>query len=349
MNHPYRGLPDERYWSRSIGNCSDDGWDPVTNPPFQVEADARIITAGSCFAQHLARYLNSNGRTCFVTESSHPLMDSQLAKEFNYGIFTARYGNIYTSRQLLQLWQRANFQFVPKDSVWTCGEHRFDPFRPSIQPGGFASALEFELDQAQHFAAVRRAFSQAYVLVFTLGLTECWASKEDGAVYPIAPGVLAGEYDPNRHELLNLSVDEVVTDIAEFVRNVRISNPAFKLILTVSPVPLAATAEARHVGVASCYSKAVLRIAAEYAAKVAWRLLFPSYELITAPGQTYFAADRRSIREEGVRRVMSLFFRHVLRDEGEPREVGEERDVFLDRVRDVVDVICEESLLDEHK
>jgi hypothetical protein len=42
------------------------------------------------------------------------------------------------------------------DDVWVDGRGRlFDPFRPTIQPDGFASPREYGLDRAQHFATVR--------------------------------------------------------------------------------------------------------------------------------------------------------------------------------------------------
>jgi hypothetical protein len=80
-------------------------------------------------------------------------------ENFNYGTFSARYGNIYTTAQLLQTAQRAFGHFVPSDDVWLLPKGGFaDPFRPAIQPGGFACREELVADREQHLSAVRHMF-----------------------------------------------------------------------------------------------------------------------------------------------------------------------------------------------
>lgn len=319
--------------------------DPVPTPPFMIEPDTRVVTAGSCFAQHVARYLRELGHVPLETETAHALLPDTLAESFGYGIYAARYGNIYTSRQLLQLWRRANGTFVPADDIWEGDGGWFDPFRPTIQPGGFGSVREYHEDRRRHFAAVRRAFSEMDVFVFTLGLTECWASRDDGAVYPLCPGVAAGHFDDRRHVLLNLGVDEVVADMRAFITEVRKVNPAMRLILNVSPVPMAATAEPRHILMASTYSKSVLRVAAEQLTRLADVYYFPGYEIVTAAGREYFTEDRRSIREQGVRQVMALFSRHLVAPTGRPRVETTDDDV-LRETRASIDALCDEERLD---
>jgi hypothetical protein len=324
-----------------------DGWDPVGTPPFTLAAGDKIATAGSCFAQHVSRHLRQRGLSCFITEPGHPMLSPQLAESFGYDIYSARYGNIYTTRQLLQLWRRATGRFQPVEDAWVENGVWFDPFRPTIQPGGFPTQREYKVQRSQHFAAVRRMFEQADVFIFTMGLTECWASRDDGAVFPLCPGVAAGTFDPQQHLFVNLSVDEVVADMTHLLHEVREVNPKLRLILTVSPVPLAATAEEAHVAVATCYSKAVLRVAAGILARMPGVFYFPAYEIVTAPGQDYFAADRRSVREAGVERVMTLFFEHLFRDAPPPAlEAQRGEDAFLRESRRVVDILCEEALLD---
>lgn len=345
MSHPYRDIPETQRWSRSMAGRASADVDPVPAPPFQIEADTRVVTAGSCFAQHVARYLREQGHVPLETEAAHPLLPAPLAESLGYGIYAARYGNIYTSRQLLQLWRRANGTFVPADDIWEGEGAWFDPFRPTIQPGGFGSAREYHEDRRRHFAAVRQAFSEMDVFVFTLGLTECWASRDDGAVYPLCPGVAAGQFDGRRHVLLNLGVDEVVADLSAFITDVREVNPGMRVILTVSPVPLAATAEPQHVLMATTYSKSVLRVAAEQLTHLRDVYYFPAYEIVMAAGSEYFAEDRRSIRAHGVRQVMALFSRHLMASTGRPR-VETTGDDCLHQARALVDALCDEERLD---
>ena len=90
-------------------------------------------------------------------------------------------------------------------------------------------------------------------------------------------------------------------------------NKNAKIILTVSPVPLAATASGRHVLEATTYSKSVLRVAcSEAAAQRPDVVYFPAYEIITGAFSrgSYFAADLRTVTEAGIDHVMNAFLRH---------------------------------------
>lgn len=353
MTHPYQGIPDYARWDRAVAGPPPSAVDPVVEFSLRIAPDDPIVTAGSCFAQHIARYLRAEGFNYLVTEPGHPLLPDDVRAAYNYGLFSARFGNIYTSRQLEQLFRRAYGEFVPQDSIWPGrnGGH-VDPFRPTIQPDGFASAEELEADRRQHLAAVRRAFEELEVLVFTFGLTECWVAAADGAAFPLAPGVAGGVFDPDRYAFVNLSVEDVVADMTAFVGSLRDVNPGAKVILTVSPVPLMATAVDRHVLVSTTYSKSVLRVAAEVLVDSLPDVhYFPSYEIVTgnfSRGQ-YFADDLRSIRENGVEHVMSLFFRHATTTGGgaaaQPAAAVEAPLSFASQMEEALEVLCDEELL----
>jgi hypothetical protein len=313
--HPYQGRPDYAYWRRAVSEAEEGELDPCVDPAFRIGARKRVATAGSCFAQHIGRYLKAAGSNYLVTEPPHPLLTEQAARVTNYGVFSARYGNIYTARQLLQLFDRAYGAFRPQENLWREGEKEIiDPFRPNIQPGGFNSEREFALDRDRHFRAVREMFEKLDVFVFTLGLTEAWRSRRDGAVFPICPGVSGGEFSWREHEFVNFGVDDVVADIRAFVDRLRSVNPEARMILTVSPVPLAATAENRHVLVSTVCSKAVLRAACDVLERTVENLVyFPSYEIVASGyAGRYFADDGRTVLEEGVAHVMRVFSRHFL-------------------------------------
>jgi hypothetical protein len=53
-----------------------------------------------------------DGFNYFVAEQAQGLSPEQ-ARANGYGVFSARYGNIYTVRQLLQLFERAHGHFAP--------------------------------------------------------------------------------------------------------------------------------------------------------------------------------------------------------------------------------------------
>lgn len=325
-NCPYTTLPPVAFWKDSVAEPELREVDPVISPRFKFNSTTKVATAGSCFAQHIARYLESVGDNYFVTEPGHPKMPASLRTSYNYGTFTARFGNIYTSGQLVQLFDRAYLNFVPEEEPWRLGPSLIDPFRPVIQPKGFACQLELDLDREAHFAAVRHMFEHLDVFVFTLGLTEGWRSRTDGAMLPVCPGCGGGGvFDHELYEFVNERVSDVVGNLEGLIDRLASVNPSAKIILTVSPVPLIATNSGQHVLTATTYSKSVLRAAAgELYDRHDHVDYFPSYEIITGSYNrgSYFGSDLRAVEERGVRHVMGLMFRHYLNMEL-PQSLGE--------------------------
>jgi hypothetical protein len=349
MSSPYSGLPSHQFWSSAVSGVAPHDLDPVIGSPLRLSRSDKVATLGSCFAQHVSRHLARSGMTYFVAEQPPAGVDAATASERGFGMFSARYGNVYTVRQAVQLFDRAFGAFEPRESPWRRTDGTLaDPFRPRIEPGGFANDDALAADRAGHFAATRRVFSESQVLVFTLGLTEGWMSTVDGAVFPLAPGVAGGEFDPDAHAFVNFHCDEVVGDLAAFAERFHGVNPDGHLLLTVSPVPLIATYEPRHVLVSTTYSKAVLRVAAgEVAARHDFVHYFPSYEIITAPGESerYYADDLREVTDEGVAHVMRVFARHFT-EASDGAELPTLRRLAAAEHEFVDEVICDEEVIE---
>ncbi|MDB5069326.1 MAG: hypothetical protein JWM87_437 [Candidatus Eremiobacteraeota bacterium] len=311
---PYAGLPAERFWRRAVERVPPSDVDPAGTPPFRIGRGARIATAGSCFAQSMSRALAQAGYEHFVAEPAPDGLPPEAARHAGYGVFSTRCGNVYTARQLLQLFDRAYGKLVPRDRAWLRADGRYaDPFRPLIEPDGFASADDVLAARERHLAAVRTMFEQLDVLIFTLGLTEAWRSAADGAVFPLAPGVSAGRMDPAQYEFVNFTAAQVRDDLDAFLARLRGVNPSASVVLTVSPQPPIATYEPRHVLVSSAYTKAALRVAAdeiERAHANVW--YFPGYELVAGGFNrgAYFQDDLRTVTPQGVEHVMRLFLAH---------------------------------------
>jgi hypothetical protein len=353
--HPYKNLPDYCFWNKSVVNIPFSNVDPIINPKFQISMQNKIATAGSCFAQHLARHLSANGFNYFCTELGHEVISQDLKNQFNYGIFSARYGNLYTTKQLLQLIQRAYGTFKPIETIWNESKNNsfIDPLRPLIQPNGFFSYDELIHDREIHLKNVRLLFENLDYFIFTLGLTEAWVSKEDGTVFPICPGVAGGNFDADKYVFINYKVDEIVDDFLNFQEILKSVNPNAKIILTVSPVPLIATAENKHVLVSTTLSKSILRVAAENISNNSTTVdYFPSYEIITGNFNrgNYFGPDLRSITEEGVAHVMRLFLKHYAGLEAsEPSASEIAPNQFYPTMKGLVEVNCDEAAYDSNK
>lgn len=311
ISHPYKAAPDHAFWERAVAR----NFSPAAllNPVRPLVAKGEnVMSAGSCFAANLVPYLERAGIKYVRTEQPHPLFARVHIENFSYQKFSAAYGNIYTSRHLLQMIQRVLGSFTPIEDRWYVNGKVIDPFRPGLAFPAL-SDIEFDALTRQHLNRVATAIRMADVFVFTLGLTEAWLSKQDGAVFPTCPGTIAGIFDPDRHQFVNFSVSDVVGDLEQAIGLMRTLNPDLRIILTVSPVPLVATATGDHVLLATIHSKSILRIAAgELVARVTDCTYFPAYEIVTGPQAPvdFFQENRRDVGTSAIDTVMSAFISH---------------------------------------
>ena len=136
MKHPYEEAALYRRWRTGVAEIPPAEVDPVVSLPFVISPSDRIVTAGSCFAQHIAPYLRQHGYHFLETETAHPILSASLASAYGYGMYSARYGNIYTARQLLQLLLAP----MEDSNLWmTSGSRRGDfsiPSGPASSRGG---------------------------------------------------------------------------------------------------------------------------------------------------------------------------------------------------------------------
>ena len=354
---PYQGLAARAFWRSGVAEAAAYPPPDIYRPKFPIARDAPIFTAGSCFAQHVGRVLRENGFAVLDGEPVPRAVPDDLARRYGYRMYSARYGNIYTVRQLRQLVAEAFGEFRPADPVWERDGAFFDALRPGVEPDGLASPELVAEAREHHLAAIRDTLAKSQIFVFTLGLTETWEHRESGTVYPTAPGTIAGRHDPGRYRFRNFRAAGIREDFLSVRERLRAINPEMRFLLTVSPVPLTATAGDQHVLPATVYSKSVLRtVAGELCDDFADIDYFPSYEIISshAAPREFYDSNLRSVSAMGVGRVMQGFLaahgggkdeqpsREQLRTMRELRRARRERM----QAEAADDVICEEELLD---
>ncbi|ABD53924.1 GSCFA domain-containing protein [Jannaschia sp. CCS1] len=341
---PYSGLPARAFWRGGVAGASPFPPD-IYMPKFPVTKDTKVFTAGSCFAQHVGAALKGAGIGVIDAEPARRGLPPTTARRFGYGVYSARFGNIYTVKQFRQLVDEIGGA-APALPVWEKNGRFWDAQRPGVEPDGLASeALVHEM-RAAHLSSVAQALKEADVIVFTLGLTEAWEHTDTGTVYPTAPGTIAGSYDPDLFHFANYGVADILDDFAALDDALAAFNPKLKWVLTVSPVPLAATASDHHVLTATTRSKATLRVACDMLSDSSDRIdYFPSYELATSPAHPHsvFADDLRSVRPEVVAQIMQTF----LAAHGLGEDSSAELEERVARAADPEgDAICEDILLD---
>jgi len=327
-DNPYSSLPDHRFWRKAVTGLPPFALDPVVSTPFKISPQDKVATGGSCFAQEIAQRLQKSGFHYYLAERPPEGMSAEEAERRNYAMYSCRYGNLYTTAQFLQLLDRAYGRFTPELDVWTRPEDgRFvDPFRPRIEPDGYATAQEMRADREKHLAAVRHMIETMDVFVFTFGHTETWRHKKDGAILQLAPGVAGGQWDPDVYEFYNMTVSEVVRDFLAALDRIREVNPKVRVVLSVSPVGIIATYEDRHVIESNCAVKSILRAAADEVKRarpgVAY---FPSYDLATVSPNVsrFYREDTRRIASAGIDQTMRVFFNRFTEQNARPHDAVE--------------------------
>ena len=112
---------------------------------WRLPSDARFATYGSCFAQHISRALVANGIGWVDAEPAPARCPAPVATAFNYGVYSSRTGNIYSSAQLLHLVRLATGAADPAATeIWEDGGRYFDSLRPAIEPNGFSDPLTID-------------------------------------------------------------------------------------------------------------------------------------------------------------------------------------------------------------
>jgi len=311
ITNPYEDLPPTAFWRSAVGQREPQEIASLWAAKFPIARHDPIITAGSCFAQHLGRALQRAGYAWHDAEPVPLYLSEGVARNYGYGIFSFRTGNIYTVALLRQWIGWALGTARPSSEIWADDERFYDPFRPNVEPRGFASEEELLAAREWTLKAIRDSLASASLFVFTLGLTEAWRSRIDGMVYPVCPGTLAGAFDPDKHKFCNFRYDQIRHDLESAMELIHSVNPKLRFLLTVSPVPLTATASSQHVLVATTQSKSTLRaVAGDVAAERRDTDYFPSYEIISSfPFKAvFYEPNLRTVTREGVEFVMRSFF-----------------------------------------
>ena len=368
MNNHYSGLPSQCFWKSGVVHSTDkDLRETIYCPKWEITPNHKIVTAGSCFAQHISRSLRKKGCSFLDYEKAPPGLPLEERYKFGYDMFSARYGNIYTVRQLKHLIEEAHSarKLFSEQICWKlidAPERIVDPLRPMIEPYGFASKEEMLQSRILHLNRLNSLLRDMDVFIFTLGLIEFWEHLDFGTALPIAPGI--NSYDTQGHSLYvphSMSYSEVLEDIYAVIKLIEAVRPLgsgqCKFLFTVSPVPLTATALSRHVLISNTESKSILRTAASQVAReFDFCDYFPSFEIMSNPAcvSDNYEDNLRSVTPRGVSRAMATFLHsHRLGKKMNAQKMagaslfermpGEKR---IDHLKQLEDVQCEESLLE---
>lgn len=342
-NSPYADLDSTAFWRTAVADRHPFDIEGLYRPKYTLRKRDSIVSAGSCFAQEIIRYLRRAGVKVLDTEAVPPSGWIPDLNQYGFGLFSARNGNTYTSRELLQCWLEAIGEFKPAEPVWERDGRYYDALRPSVEPNGMASPEAVLESRRRHLCRLAKGYSGANVFIFTFASTETWEHAASGTVYQTAPGTIAGDFDPEIFRFKNLTFNDCFDDFMSFRESLKSVNPNVRFIVTLSPGQLVATATGYHVLRASTHAKAVLRaVAGQLADECDDIDYFPSYEMATVSTTRglFYKENARTVHRFGVDFVMKTF----LAAHGILSEPDSGR--WSDNVDEDDQIICEDVLLE---
>lgn len=69
---PYNNLPSHQFWRSAVASMPSFAIDPIVSVPFTIAPADKVASAGSCFAQRVARQLQNSGYNYYVPEDTPP-------------------------------------------------------------------------------------------------------------------------------------------------------------------------------------------------------------------------------------------------------------------------------------
>lgn len=255
------------------------GWLPES--PF-IDKDTKLISFGSCFARELTGRLAAYGVRPFKIKSQKiPIVFA-----------AAEFDTTFTICQQLE---------------WVFRDRKFD------EDLWWTRDKQLVVPSEEDKLVTKEAVKEADVFVFTLGLSEVWYNEVTGDVFWRA--IPDHQFDDNVHKFKVSTVSENVENLNKIWSIIKEHNPQAKIILTLSPVPLAATFRPISCVTANNVSKSILRVAIDefvrsHESNLNKDLFYwPSYEIVKEYfKEDQYRRDNRHVRDNIIDVVVSKFF-----------------------------------------
>lgn len=254
---------------------------PQANASFKIGHEETIFCIGSCFAREIGEALR---RLDFkVLSTFQNLPQSVHRKKSDVSMFNKyNVSSIYN-----ELYWAFNPQEYSHDKILIeSSDNRLQDYQ--LTGSVYADEPQFAKQFREAFNLAFQAVKQADIIIITLGLSEVWFDCQTQLYLNAAPSKNLLKYYPERFELHVFDYEktsQVLEDIYTLLKTHL--NPSFRLLITVSPIPLHATFREQDVLVANAYSKAVLRAAVEkFVSNKDNVNYFPSYEFVTLSNPT---------------------------------------------------------------
>jgi hypothetical protein len=267
-------------------------------PKFKIKKTDKIFSIGSCFARNVEKALsNLNINTISSRISSHSGTENIINKYTPSSI-----------KQDLQIISGLKIKFQKYSTIYQLQPNKF--LNLSFGGGDCYKFLDNEKikEKTDLFYENYLKLKKANVIIITLGLIETWYDLKRDIYLNITPPKSIVSKSPEDFELHVMDFDDVYKDLLEIYKLLQtICGVDIKLLLTVSPVPLARTFRNQDCLQANIYSKSVLRAAAE---KITYKheniSYFPSYDIVflTSLERAWIKKDFRHVQQSLIDKIM---------------------------------------------
>lgn len=280
-------------------------------PGFRLTPHARFFCIGSCFARNIEEHL--------IYRGVEVLSKRVVSPKSEWPARPNGFLNKFTTHSMLQeLRWLAEPPANPRDHMLETSKGWRDMH---LTPGLPASDLERVVERrawlAEHYFP---RLEQADVVMMTLGLNEVWRDEAMGTRLNAAPDLWTVRRHPRRFSLEMTDVQQNLNALEEIRERLKAINPAMKIVVTVSPVPMGTTFSGKDVTVANMLSKSTLRAAAgAFEAAHDDVDYFPSYEIASlSPRSFAYGPDCLHVADRLVSSIMGQFIETYL-GEAAPR------------------------------
>ena len=292
-------------WSDHIARLTDDVVTVAHRPKFAISRDARFFCIGSCFARNIEEHLIYHDIAVLSRRIVSP-----------HGEWPARANGFVNKFTTHSIRNELDWALVPPPVDARAFQQQQDGWldlqlSPRMPPVPLERAIaRRRYLNTDYFARVRTAD----IVVLTLGLNEIWFDARAGRHLNAAPSFTATRREPDRYALHLTDVADNLAALEGARAAILALNPAARIVVTVSPVPMSETFSGADVLVANMRSKSTLRAAAaEFADAHDDVDHFPSYDIVSmSPRAQAYEADCLHVADSVVGAVMRSFLRAYL-------------------------------------
>lgn len=272
------------YWKEAAERLRTGKLKPYHHHRFQLNSTDSLFAMGSCFARRIEQAFLRKNMNCTSAKGFADASNRIFGKLVN-----VNYTNKYSTHSMLNeiRWALDPSAKLPQGIVVDLNESTAIDLQAAPHLGELslptAGRAEVYDRHMQLLGNVTAQLKTADVFVMTLGLVELWYDHKT-KLFTNA-GLLAEllEREPKRFTFEVSSFNENMDNLEQIYALLKKHcKPSLKIIVTTSPVPMAATFSGRDIPIANCYSKSVLRaVAEEWKNKHDNIDYFPSYEMAT--------------------------------------------------------------------